>query len=66
MKLCCDIDEVFTLIEGFTMAAPFARCPTCYNNLIYSICDFTCSPDQHKFLSAADVGDKGNLVDWRK
>lgn len=66
IKFCCDIDQVLTMVEGFTMAAPFARCPTCYSNLIFSICEYTCSPEQHKFVFAAEIGDAGNVVDWRK
>lgn len=60
------MEQVFTMIDGFTMAAPFSRCPTCYTNLIHSICEITCSPRQYEFISAAEVVPEGNLVDWRK
>ena len=43
----------------------FGRCDTCVRNLFRSICDFTCAPDQSRFMAATDTGEneKGTFVE---
>lgn len=66
VQFCCDVGQIFTMVDGFAMFAPFARCPTCRTNFIQSVCGLTCSPDQHMFISGFVSGEEnGNIVDQR-
>lgn len=48
---CCDAQQVDVLNQNVKLAANFlARCPSCMANLVRHMCDFTCSPQQSKFM----------------
>lgn len=67
LELCCDVDEIITMTNGFALAAPFSRCPTCVKNLITHICEFSCSPNQYGFLFNLIVSEEnGNLKEQSK
>ncbi|KAJ8971116.1 hypothetical protein NQ317_007664 [Molorchus minor] len=51
VPLCCDIDQIISMAEGFDNTAPFKRCPTCVNNIISAYCQFSCSPNQSDFVT---------------
>uniref|UniRef100_A0A8D8NX36 Niemann-Pick C1 protein n=1 Tax=Culex pipiens TaxID=7175 RepID=A0A8D8NX36_CULPI len=58
---CCDAQQVDVLNQNVKLAANFlARCPSCMANLVRHMCDFTCSPQQSKFMEikATEVNDK--------
>ncbi|KAG6801155.1 NPC intracellular cholesterol transporter 1 1b [Apis mellifera caucasica] len=56
-ELCCDADNVKTLIENLNMAESiFGRCPTCLKNVYKLLCDLVCSPEQSKFLRVTKTG----------
>jgi len=66
-KLCCHPNQIFDLF--INMALPkgvISRCPSCFYNFRQSMCDFTCSPYQYKFLSPNDTSDyvdpEGNII----
>ncbi|XP_060525180.1 NPC intracellular cholesterol transporter 1 homolog 1b-like [Cylas formicarius] len=46
IDLCCDVDQILSMADGFVSAAAFARCPTCVKNLQKFYCTFSCSPYQ--------------------
>lgn len=51
-KTCCDIAQLETLQKNLkTAASLFSRCPSCSKNFFNMWCEFTCSPDQSKFLN---------------
>ncbi|CAK9827722.1 NPC intracellular cholesterol transporter 1 [Anthophora retusa] len=51
-KLCCDADNIITMIDKIALADNvFGRCPTCIKNIFKLICDLSCSPEQSKFLN---------------
>ncbi|KAJ8952599.1 hypothetical protein NQ318_004146 [Aromia moschata] len=51
IPLCCDIDQIFAMTEGFKNIIPFTRCPTCAANLKSVYCQFSCSPNQSEFVT---------------
>ena len=51
-KGCCSLGQLKNLNTQLQTAANlFSRCPSCSKNFYNLWCDFTCSPDQSKFLS---------------
>lgn len=38
----------------------FGRCPTCLQNMIKSICSFSCAPDQSRFMDPIVYSGFGN------
>ncbi|XP_055608436.1 NPC intracellular cholesterol transporter 1 homolog 1b [Uranotaenia lowii] len=66
--LCCDHSQLIQLDSGFKNGEGiFGRCETCTRNMLFSICNMACSPDQSRFLTA--YTDSGNTyvekVDYR-
>ena len=56
-KTCCDGDQILSMHNSMTMAEGiFGRCSSCLKNMFRSICEFTCSPDQKKFMKATVLG----------
>ncbi|KAH8410547.1 hypothetical protein KR009_000183, partial [Drosophila setifemur] len=50
-KFCCDTTQVKILNKNVKLAANFLdRCPSCMENLVRHICQFTCSPNQSDFM----------------
>ncbi|XP_058790036.1 NPC intracellular cholesterol transporter 1 homolog 1b-like [Phymastichus coffea] len=59
---CCDAAQIITMDINMGRAeAIFGRCASCMKNLFRSICDFTCQPDQSRFMNAMEIlkNDKG-------
>ncbi|XP_011504698.1 PREDICTED: Niemann-Pick C1 protein-like [Ceratosolen solmsi marchali] len=55
-KTCCDSQQIRTMDSSMEMAEQiFGRCAICLRNLFQSICDFTCSPDQSRFMNATEI-----------
>ncbi|KAH8329144.1 hypothetical protein KR074_004746 [Drosophila pseudoananassae] len=53
-KYCCDTEQVKILNENVKLAGNFLdRCPSCMENLVRHICEFTCSPKQSEFMHMA-------------
>ncbi|KAJ8924000.1 hypothetical protein NQ315_006776 [Exocentrus adspersus] len=50
IDLCCDIEQVLAMVDGFKNTVPFQRCPTCVKNINAVYCLFTCSPNQTDFV----------------
>ncbi|XP_049817202.1 NPC intracellular cholesterol transporter 1 homolog 1b-like [Aethina tumida] len=49
--LCCDIEQIETMAEGFKIASNvYSRCATCLKNIQAHICMFSCSPFQDSYL----------------
>lgn len=40
-----------------TLGAFVKRCPSCFQNVLNNICDFTCSPRQSKFMRVEEIID---------
>lgn len=51
IDLCCDNDQILETISGFQNTAPFARCPTCLQNVQKFYLLFSCSPYQYHFVT---------------
>ncbi|XP_044315818.1 NPC intracellular cholesterol transporter 1 isoform X1 [Drosophila rhopaloa] len=50
-KFCCDKQQVELLNKNVELAGNFLdRCPSCMENLVRHICQFTCSPKQSEFM----------------
>ncbi|KAH8287955.1 hypothetical protein KR018_009760 [Drosophila ironensis] len=53
-KFCCDSKQVEILNKNVKLAANFLdRCPSCMENLVRHICQFTCSAQQSDFMRVA-------------
>lgn len=56
-KSCCDSGQLQTLQENLKRTAMlFGRCPAASNNFNNLWCEFTCSPNQSKFLDYQSSG----------
>ncbi|XP_066999010.2 NPC intracellular cholesterol transporter 1 [Anabrus simplex] len=56
VKTCCDTKQLKSLDQSVILAASFVqRCPSCMQNLVRHICDFTCAVDQSRFVNVTDV-----------
>ncbi|KAF9534386.1 patched family-domain-containing protein [Crepidotus variabilis] len=50
--VCCTSEQVQTLRDNFDQVEPLlSACPACRNNFRSFFCDFTCSPEQGRFLN---------------
>ncbi|XP_063704530.1 NPC intracellular cholesterol transporter 1 homolog 1b [Culicoides brevitarsis] len=50
--VCCTSDQVLEMDQSFKLAEQmFGRCQTCTQNMLKSICAFSCSAEQSKFVS---------------
>lgn len=48
---CCNAAQVVRLIEGIGVPRQLmSRCPACFLNFRSLVCDFSCSPNQDKFV----------------
>ncbi|KOC62540.1 Niemann-Pick C1 protein [Habropoda laboriosa] len=53
---CCDTNQLETMDKNIKLAANFlSRCPSCLDNLVKHICEFTCSTEQSKFIDVTDI-----------
>ncbi|XP_026472293.1 NPC intracellular cholesterol transporter 1-like isoform X5 [Ctenocephalides felis] len=53
---CCDANMIGVLNNNINLAANFLkRCPSCMSNLVRHLCDFTCAPEQSKFLDVTST-----------
>ncbi|XP_057335819.1 NPC1-like intracellular cholesterol transporter 1 [Microplitis mediator] len=53
VKTCCDTNQLKTFdVNIQLMSAILQRCPSCFDNLVKHLCDFTCSPHQSSFMNA--------------
>lgn len=67
IELCCDVDQIISMVDSIALTSSFARCPSCVKNLIGNICEFSCSPNQYKFLFDIKLSEEnGNLKEERK
>lgn len=59
---CCDVNQLKTLDTNVNIASNFLkRCPSCLDNLVKHICDFTCAVNQSKFMNVTETAEaKGN------
>ncbi|PSN54935.1 Niemann-Pick C1 protein [Blattella germanica] len=56
VKTCCDTNQLKTMDTSIKLAAAFLqRCPSCLQNLIKHICDFTCGADQTRFVEVKEI-----------
>jgi hypothetical protein len=56
-NLCCDEAQVTDLTVNLALPQGLlSRCPSCFYNFRQSLCDFTCSPYQYRFLNANATG----------
>ncbi|XP_014480790.1 PREDICTED: Niemann-Pick C1 protein isoform X2 [Dinoponera quadriceps] len=57
---CCDLNQLKTLDANINIASNFLkRCPSCLDNLVKHICDFTCGVNQSKFMNITEKGQAG-------
>lgn len=53
MPVCCDYSQLLELDKNFKNGEGlFGRCETCTKNMLFSICNMACSPEQSRFLTA--------------
>lgn len=50
-EVCCDDKQLENTVQGFTLTAPFERCPTCVKNIFTVYCYFSCSRNQADFTT---------------
>ncbi|PNF25098.1 hypothetical protein B7P43_G01990, partial [Cryptotermes secundus] len=56
VKTCCDTNQLKTMDQNILLAAAFLqRCPSCLQNLVKHICDFTCADDQSRFINVTEI-----------
>ncbi|XP_074113620.1 Niemann-Pick type C-1a isoform X4 [Cotesia typhae] len=56
VRTCCDVNQLETFDTNIKLAANFlARCPSCLDNLVKHLCEFTCSPKQSLFMNATQI-----------
>ncbi|XP_012258607.2 NPC intracellular cholesterol transporter 1 isoform X2 [Athalia rosae] len=56
VRTCCSSEQLITLNNNVEIAANFLqRCPSCMNNLVKHICEFTCSPVQSNFMNVTNI-----------
>lgn len=56
--VCCTSDQVLEMDKSFKLAEQmFGRCQTCTQNMLKSICAFSCGADQSKFVSVTKTGE---------
>lgn len=61
--LCCDPFQLHQLDSNFKNGEGlFGRCETCLKNMLFSICNFACNPEQSRFLTA-HTHESGYYVD---
>lgn len=54
---CCDKNQLETMDKNLvTAAALLKRCPSCMQNFLRHICDYTCGPNQDLFLNITGIG----------
>lgn len=57
---CCDAEQIETMTSSMKMAEGIlGRCQSCLGNLLWSICDFTCAPDQSRFMRPTELRENG-------
>lgn len=50
-KFCCDSEQINDLAKNVEQAKNLLqRCPSCYANFLQIFCEFTCNPQQSKFI----------------
>lgn len=49
--VCCNDQQLANTVQGFTLTAPFERCPTCVKNIFTVYCYFSCSGNQSLFTT---------------
>lgn len=55
-KNCLFIMQIRDLVTGVKRAKGILnRCPSCFRNFLQNICEFTCSPNQSKFIDVIDI-----------
>ncbi|XP_016944927.3 NPC intracellular cholesterol transporter 1 isoform X2 [Drosophila suzukii] len=55
-KFCCDQNQVNLLNKNVKLAGNILdRCPSCMENLVRHICQFTCSPKQSEFMHVVET-----------
>ncbi|XP_044760492.1 NPC intracellular cholesterol transporter 1 isoform X1 [Coccinella septempunctata] len=53
---CCNEDQLRTMDTSIRLAANFLqRCPSCMKNFMQSICDYSCSSDQSKYVEVVKI-----------
>ncbi|XP_028982486.1 NPC intracellular cholesterol transporter 1 homolog 1b [Diachasma alloeum] len=53
---CCDSAIIQTMDTNMQQAEGiYGRCTSCLRNLFRSICDFSCAPDQSRFMAATEI-----------
>lgn len=56
VKTCCDTSQLETFDTNIKLASVFLnRCPSCLDNLVKHLCEFTCSPYQSSFMNATKI-----------
>ncbi|KAL6255124.1 hypothetical protein P5V15_013454 [Pogonomyrmex californicus] len=61
-KTCCNADQIITMDDSMNKAESiFGRCPTCIRNMFRVICEFTCSPEQSRFVRVTNSSIENGL-----
>lgn len=64
IETCCSVKQLETLDTSIAMAAGFLeRCPSCMKNFASLICEYTCAPDQSKFINVTQI-DSDNEIQY--
>ncbi|EFN76828.1 NPC intracellular cholesterol transporter 1 isoform X4 [Harpegnathos saltator] len=64
INTCCDVKQLVTLDSNINIASNFLkRCPSCLDNLVKHICDFTCAVNQSKFMNITEKA-RANDVEY--
>ncbi|KAL7293860.1 hypothetical protein TKK_0012914 [Trichogramma kaykai] len=60
-RTCCDSKQLTTLDAQIIQASNLLqRCPSCLSNFLKQICEFTCSPEQSKFVNVTSIQSNDN------
>ncbi|XP_017025835.1 NPC intracellular cholesterol transporter 1 isoform X2 [Drosophila kikkawai] len=64
-EFCCDKQQVEILNKNVKLAANFLdRCPSCMENLVRHICQFTCSSQQSDFMHVAETKNNAKGISY--
>ncbi|CAI5444262.1 unnamed protein product [Caenorhabditis angaria] len=60
--VCCTVEQFHRVIAQLRKSSPLiGKCPSCFTNFANIWCQFTCSPNQSKFLKILEIGPNNSV-----
>lgn len=65
LEICCDTNQLTSMEENLArVEGIFKRCSTCFQNLVSSICEFTCAQNKNEFMEVVTNVTDSKLHDY--